>query len=174
MPDYVLKEHKELPTTDDYDYFPRYPEAQNPPVSQHEFSVHFNACGDSCSWALSKNYVPILGSILHDCLPRQNTKRAIKRIPKKKSPFDTSSTDDEKAYAWGLEARHEISAAYVASYHLLILTFPFGFWGWWQATHPGDLQNASIPVTVVLTMLSLFWGTNGILTQGRKLDGTGI
>ena len=63
----------------------------------------------------------------------------------------------------------EISAAYVAFYHLLILALPFGFWGWWQATHPGDLQNASVPVTVVLTMLSLFWGTNGILTQGRKL-----
>lgn len=129
--------------------------------------MHLNACGDSCRWALSKNYVPILGSILHDCLPRLNTKRAINRIPKKTSPFDTSSTDDKNAYAWGLEARHDISAAYVAFYHLLILTFPFGFWIWWQATHPGDLQNASIPVTVVLTMLSLFWGTNGILTQGR-------
>jgi hypothetical protein len=57
----------------------------------------------------------------------------------------------------------------VAFYHILILALPFGFWGWWQATHPGDLQNASVPVTVVLTMLSLFWGTNGILTQGRKL-----
>jgi hypothetical protein len=136
--------------------------------------MHLNACGNFCSWALSKHYVPILGSIFHDCLPRLNTKRAIERIPKKKSPFDTSSTDDKKAYAWGLEARHEISAAYVAFYHLLILTLPFGFWGWWQATHPSDLQNASIPVTVVLAMLSLFWGTNGILTQGRTSGGTGI
>jgi hypothetical protein len=134
--------------------------------------MHINACGDSCRWALLKNYAPGLGNILHDCLPRLNTKRAIKRIPKKKSPFDTSSTDDEKAYAWGLEARHEISAIYVLFYHLLILALPFGFWGWWQATHPGDVQNASIPVTVALTMLSLFWGTNGILTQGRKLGET--
>jgi hypothetical protein len=134
--------------------------------------MYINACGDCCRWASLKNYAPGLSSALHDCLPRLNTKRAIKRIPKKKSPFDTSSTDDEKAYAWGLEARHEISAIYVLFYHLLILALPFGFWGWWQATHPGDVQNASIPVTVALTMLSLFWGTNGILTQGRKLGET--
>jgi hypothetical protein len=78
--------------------------------------------------------------------------------------------DEEKSYAWGLEARHEISSIYVAFYHLLILALPFSFWGWWQTTHPGDLQNASVPVTVVLAMISLFWGTNGILTVGRKLD----
>jgi hypothetical protein len=136
--------------------------------------MHLNACGDDCRWTLLNHYVPTVGSLLHECLPRLNTTRAIKRIPKKKSPFDTSSTDDKNAYAWGLEARHEISAAYVAFYHLLILALPFSFWGWWQARHPGDLQNASVPVTIVLTMLSLFWGTNGILTQGRKLDGTGI
>jgi hypothetical protein len=136
--------------------------------------MHLNACGDHCCWAWFNDSIPALGGLLHDCLPRLNTKRAIKRIPKKKSPFDTSSMNDEEAYAWGLEARHEISAAYVAFYHLLILALPFSFWAWWQATHPGDLQNASVPVTVVLTMLSLFWGTNGILTQGGKLDKIGI
>lgn len=165
----MFREHKELPTGNDYEYVPRHPDAQNPPISRHEFSMHLNACGDSCRWSLATSYVPVLGSLFHDCLPTLHTKRAINRIPKRKYPFDTSCTDDKNAYAWGLEARHEISAAYVAFYHILILALPFGFWGWWQATHPGDLQNASVPVTVVLTMLSLFWGTNGILTQGRKL-----
>jgi hypothetical protein len=136
--------------------------------------MHINACDNSCFLALLKGYVPVLGRLLHDCLPRLNTKRAINRIPKKKSPFDTSSTDDEKMFAWGLQARHVISAAYVAVYHLLIISLPFGFWGWWQAKYPSDLQNASIPVTVVLATLSLFWGTNGILTQGRNSGGMGV
>lgn len=155
--------------TDDYDYSPRPPEAQNPPVSQHEFSMHLRSCGDSCHWNLLKNYVPTFGNLLHDCLPRLEGRRAITRIPKKQTEFDTKCKDEQKAYAWGLEAKHEISAAYVAFYHLLILVLPFCFWAWWQAKHPGDLQNASVPVTVVLTMLSMFWSTNGILTQGRKL-----
>jgi len=61
---------------------------------------------------------------------------------------------------------YRVSVAYAAIYHLLILALPFSFWGWWQAKHPGDLQNASVPVTVVLAMVPLFFGTNGILTIG--------
>jgi hypothetical protein len=159
-----------MPKGTDYDYDPRHPpDVQNPPVRQHEFSMHLNACGICCNWVGPKGHIPALGYFLHECLPPLNTRRAIKRIPKKKSPFDTSSLDDAEAYAWGLEAIHEISAFHLAAYHVLILAAPFGFWGWWQATHPNDLQNASIPVVVVLTILSLFWGTNGILAYGRQL-----
>lgn len=131
---------------------------QNPPVSQHDFTLHLNACGRSCRWVLLNNYVPIFGNVYHSCLPRLNTKRVITRIPKKISWFDTSSTDDSKLYAWSLEARHESSAAYVPFYHLIILAPPFSFWGWWQASHLGDLHNASVSVTIVLAMLSLFRG----------------
>lgn len=100
-------------------------------------------------------------------MPQLATSSAVDCIPKKISPFDTASKNQTDIYAWGLEARYEISAAYVAFYHVVILAVPFAFWGWWQATQPSDLQNASIPVTVVIAMLSLFWGSNGILTQGR-------
>jgi hypothetical protein len=33
----------------------------------------------------------------------------------------------------------------------------FGVWIWWQHKHNGDMQNASNPFIIVLTLLSLFW-----------------
>jgi hypothetical protein len=69
--------------------------------------------------------------------------------------------------AWGITVRHEISVAYVVCYHVLILALTFAYWGWWQHNHPDDLQNAAVPITVVAGLLSLLWGANGILTEGR-------
>lgn len=71
-------------------------------------------------------------------------------------------------YAWGLEAKYEISAAYVFLYHVLIAIIPFGLWGWWMRKHPNDLQGASVPATRVFVMVSLFWSASGILIQARQ------
>lgn len=80
----------------------------------------------------------------------------------------TAPNQPTDLFAWGLEARHTISALYVLMYHVLILAGPFGFWAWWAKEHPGDLQNGSVPMAIVLALLSLFWSTNGILTEGRE------
>lgn len=50
---------------------------------------------------------------------------------------------------------YRVSIAFLAIYYILILALPFGSWGWLQAKHPGDLQNASVPITVILAMVSL-------------------
>ena len=118
--------------------------------------MHLNACDHPCRWLF-----------LHECMPQLDTSSAIDCIPKKSSMFNTTSNNRTDVYAWGLEAKHVISAAYVAIYHFIIFLLPFGFWGWWIKKHPDDLQGASVPVTVVLGLLSLFWSTNGILTQGQ-------
>jgi hypothetical protein len=116
----------------------------------------FLNCDSPCRWR-----------IFHECVPELINRKTIERIPKKLSMFKIKDIHAKESEAWGLKAQHEVSAAYVAVYHLLILIPPFAFWGWWQYTHPEDLQNASVPAVVALGMLSLFWGTNGILTEGR-------
>ena len=105
--------------------------------------------------------------MFHNCSTKTDETDHLKCLPQKKSEFDIATKAGNDDRAWGLDAVLEITTVYMAFYHVVILALPFGFWGWWQSTHPDDLQNASVPVTVALTMLSLFWGANGILTRGR-------
>ena len=100
-------------------------------------------------------------------MPQLDASSAINCIPKRKNIFNTRSNNPIDVYAWGLEAKHIISALYLVVYHFIIFLLPFGLWGWWIKKHPDDLQGASVPITMVLGFLSLFWSTNGILTQGR-------
>ncbi|KAH7075153.1 hypothetical protein FB567DRAFT_632698 [Paraphoma chrysanthemicola] len=155
-PNYIVGDDVDLPTDlIEYEYAPGPPNARNPLISQHHASIFLN-CDSPCRWRL-----------FHECVPDLISRKTIDRVPIKRTRFDVGNINSPESEAWGLKAKHEVSAAHVALYHLLILALPFAFWGWWQATHPADLQNASVPVTVVLGMLSLFWGTNGILTHGR-------
>lgn len=155
-PKWIIKDCKDLPNDREYTYDPRPPKATNPPISRHEFSMHLNACDHPCRW-----------SFLHECMPQLDTSSAIVCIPKKSNMFDTTSNNPTDIYAWGLEAKHVVSTAYVVIYHFIIFLLPFGLWGWWIKKHPDDLSGASVPVTVVLGLLSLFWSANGILTEGR-------
>ncbi|KAH7086605.1 hypothetical protein FB567DRAFT_603720 [Paraphoma chrysanthemicola] len=157
-PKWVIMDRKDMPEKIEYIYTPRPPVAVNPPIPAHEFAMHLNACEQPCWW-----------SAFHYCMPELDTSSCIATIPKKRDvhAFDAPSNDDKYVYAWGLEAKHVVSALYVVVYHVLIFLLPFGFWAWWMSKHPDDMQGASVPVTIVLGMLSLFWSTNGILTEGR-------
>lgn len=70
--------------------------------------------------------------------------------------------------SWGIQAQHAISALRVVLYHLVILASIFGLWVCWMVTHPGDLQNAAVPLATVIMLLSLFWGSAGILKFGER------
>ncbi|KAH7349239.1 hypothetical protein BKA66DRAFT_476761 [Pyrenochaeta sp. MPI-SDFR-AT-0127] len=156
-PKWIIIDRKDLPNDPEYPeyvYDPRPPNATNSPISRHEFSMHLNACEHPCRW-----------SFLLECVPQLDTLSAIAGIPKKRNTFDTTSTNPMDVYAWGLEAKHLILAAYVVIYHFVIFLLPFGFLGWWISKHPDNLQGASVPVTVILGLLSLFWISSGILTQ---------
>lgn len=164
-PRWVIRDRKDLPSGVEYEYDPRPPRATNPPIPRHEFEMHLNACDQPCRWSWF---------YFHECMPQLNTSSSITSIPKKHDRFNitaaSSSNSPTDAFAWGLEARHSISALYLVIYHVLIVAGPFAFWAWWMTEYPGDLQNASVPVTVVLGLLSLFWSINGILTQGREAN----
>ena len=140
----------------DYDYEPRPPE-EIPPISPHEFELALSSCSSRCMWKWF---------VLHDCLQFSSSKRAVKCIPKKNAAFELNSVGREEA--WGIQAQHVISFIHVLSYHCLILAGTFGFWVWWQVSHPSDLQNAAVPLTTVAVLLSLFWSSAGVLRVLRE------
>ncbi|KAH6963705.1 hypothetical protein DER45DRAFT_479311 [Fusarium avenaceum] len=138
----------------DYEYAPKPPQASIPPVHPHVFEAAFNSCaGGKCRYPFP----------FHDCYEFEET-AYIQRIPKKKTPLSSGVND---VPIWGLEARHCISCIHVILYHLLILIPPFALWGWWLSLHPDDIQSASVPMTVVLAMISMFWSATGIVKQFR-------
>lgn len=120
---------------------------------------------------LNSNCIPpCQWSFWHDCMPFLYTTTAIDRIPKRSKLFNTEAklgSCESDNYAWGLEAKYVVSAAYLFVYHILIFTIPFGLWAWWIKKHPDDVQGASVPMTVAIGILSLFWSTSGLLTEGR-------
>lgn len=36
-----------------------------------------------------------------------------------------------------------------------------------MSRHPDDIQSASVPMTIVLAMISMFWSATGIMKQFR-------
>ncbi|KAF2650593.1 hypothetical protein K491DRAFT_761638 [Lophiostoma macrostomum CBS 122681] len=154
--DRMVREHKDLPADVVYEYTPRVgqPEARNPPIGPHLFQTLFYTCPSPCKWPLP-----------HDCLQPPNGDQHLRRIPKRLQCFQ----NDQTSPICGLETVFAVSFAYVLVYHLLMVAIPFGVFGWWVTTHTGgDLQNASVPVTIALGALSLFWSGAGILTSAGR------
>lgn len=58
---------------------------------------------------------------------------------------------------WGLQAQLRISAAMVAAWQLFITIGGWVFVWWWLKDHPGDLQNASVPITLIIGAMMLLW-----------------
>jgi hypothetical protein len=139
----------------EYQYEPKPPVARNPLINRHQASV-FLHCDNPCRLR-----------IFHQCAPEVINRKTIERVPKKLSEFKIKDMNAPESEAWGLKVQHEVCATFVVAYLLLIMIPPFAFWGWWQCTHPDDLQGASVPASVVLALLTLFWGMNGIVTEGR-------
>lgn len=138
-------------------YAPRPPQAEIPPIVPHEFELALTCCGSSRLWCS----LPF-----HDCIEPPEGTFALERIPKRKHALELKLGTRE--FAWGLQAQYSISLILMVFYHILIFLGTFGFWAWWQATHPDDLQNASTPLTVVALFLSLFWSSSGVLKIFRE------
>jgi hypothetical protein len=152
--DRVVAERRELPEDKEYEYSPRAPLARNPPISREEFRGPLNSCDGPCkmSW---------LPAWIHDCYMPQDS-GCLVVIPKKQKRMCP-----DEIYAWGLKARHAVSAIRVVLIHFLIFAAAFGFWGWWQSRHPDDIQGAAGPITLAVSLCSMFWGTVGILKITR-------
>ncbi|KAI4637814.1 hypothetical protein J4E83_000632 [Alternaria metachromatica] len=146
----VLSQGDDLPdypgVKDDYEYTPR--PGTIPMISPKTFAVCLKACDMNCKWPWLNPW--------HDCVSLPCRSYRLGCIPKKKSEFDIQS-NDAIAVAWGLEADHAISFAFMAVYHLVPLLAAFVFWIYWLIKFPGDWQNAAVPVLTVLAIFAVLW-----------------
>ncbi|KAH8821287.1 hypothetical protein F5884DRAFT_850522 [Xylogone sp. PMI_703] len=149
-PNRIIFREKSLPTDLNYEYKPRPPDAEIPPISAHEFELAFKTCGPKCAL-----------SFLHDCVEAPCGDFAIQRIPKRVGALEVKIGSVE--LAWGIQAQHAISSFRILLYHVLILVATFGPWAWWLKLHPGDLQNAAVPFSTAAVLISLFWSSAGVL-----------
>jgi len=89
------------------------------------------------------------------------------RIPQKKGAFDTTSKLNDpclqtiEKIAFGIEADYLPSSAFFFLYHAVLLLSGFGFWIYWLKEHPGDLQNASVPLFTIFALIAAFWAFLG-------------
>lgn len=140
---------------DKYVFIPKPPSKDGQPITPHEFEIALSFCNDSCKL-----------SFLHDCIEPPIGCLATQRIPKRKGPLHLNVDVVEEA--WGIQAQYAISFVHVVLYHVLILSATLSFWAWWQSRYPGDLQNASVPLTIAPVLLSLFWSSAGVLKVLRE------
>jgi hypothetical protein len=129
----------------DYVYSPRPPEARIPLIDHGLFSALLNACPDTCPW-----------SWFHTCKPLSPRAHRWKRIPRKNQRFETKSHQIGES-AYGIEANYVISAAMMTLYHGVLLAGGVAFFIYWLVKHPGDLQNASVPLFTALGLMASFW-----------------
>ncbi|KAI1622528.1 hypothetical protein EDD37DRAFT_651800 [Exophiala viscosa] len=145
----------------EYTYSPRPPEVtvSAPGITKHMWQHALHPC-DGRLMGLTLGFCAL--GWFHDCVEYFNpdSSEYIVRIPKKHSEWlvETEGIDD----AFGILTKEEPSILYVLVYHVLILAGPFAFWGWAmprESRQDGswDLQNPSVPVTIALSLLSLFW-----------------
>ncbi|KAH0841887.1 hypothetical protein FOPE_06628 [Fonsecaea pedrosoi] len=161
LPDRVVSAGPDLPSCPiDYSYDPRPPDPRAPALDKHVWEL---ALLRPCRGAtLGVNLQFCLLSWLHDCLPPLGAGSNIylPTIPQKHSEWLLKTPGID--YAWGIKAVEEPYIIILIMYHVLMLAAPFGFWAWWLVfeharTGQWDLQDASIPVSVFLVLLSLFW-----------------
>lgn len=141
-----------------------------PPISEHEFYKRFYS---------SSPPRPLHWHVLHSKTTRKCTqfkrrghcREIIELLPKKLSLLDEGG--DQREFFWGMFAREVVCLRWVFFYNVIcMLPLVWFFFMWiFRWGHASDLQDASVPVTMVLGMLSVFWSIFlGSLQFGRSTD----
>ncbi|OTA79949.1 hypothetical protein M434DRAFT_234662 [Hypoxylon sp. CO27-5] len=119
-----------------------------PPVSEHEFQKHFYTC----------HRPEPLGHWYHKCKALgANSYNILDFFPKKKTELEEGG--DKREVFWGIYAREIISLQRVLVYNLIFLCPMLAFFAIWILSlgKNTQLQNPSVPFSMMLGMLSLFW-----------------
>jgi hypothetical protein len=131
----------------DYHYAPK-PMSDMPPISAHEFYRRFYFYCQPRSllhWHIRCRQI------------RGHCREVLDLLPKKVSELEESG--DQRETFWGIYAREIVCLRWVLFYNsLCILPLVWFFFMWtfkWGRNH--DLQGAAIPISVMLSMLSVFW-----------------
>lgn len=73
---------------------------------------------------------------------------------------------DERETVWGIQAHYTPKALMVVFYHVIMFVGPLIFFIVWLIRHPGDLQNASVPLVTTVAMAALIWSCFIYLAKG--------
>ena len=88
---------------------------------------------------------------------RSRSQDLLRLIPKRDHGFQTSVHVGGREDMWGLHAEFRISAAIVFVWQFTLTAAGWILRGWWLSGHPGDLQTAAVPISVIIACLTLFW-----------------
>lgn len=154
----------DFPPADDenYEFQPRPVDPLPPlgPISKEEFSDRFYTyCEDCCHrWHQEQ---------MRRWLPGLYDKEAIRALPKRKTALEME--DGKRELFWGLLVKEQRSAAMVLAYLVLCNTPSVIFFFLWlfEWGHVSDLQNASVPPMI---SLSLTLGFVGWIFQTREAN----
>lgn len=124
------------------------------PITKHMFNDLFYACYDKNTIAHRLHSLSSLCDhivVLADDL--------VGHIPKRDRLVVADARGDKVEIFWGLVAREQRSALRVSIYMLISLIpsiwFAFAWlFGW---GHAGDLQDATVPLTLTVAMLGMLW-----------------
>ncbi|KAK2053220.1 hypothetical protein LY76DRAFT_639153 [Colletotrichum caudatum] len=155
--EFVPKTRDKFPgTSDEADYYfvPREMEDRMPPVTPHEFNRRFYRRFHACRCVTPR---PRL-FMFHRCRRQSggHSRDVLDLFPKKRTKLEEGGNG--RRLFWGIYAREAIALRWVLGYNF-VCTLPMlvFFFVWVLRLGPDEIQNASVPVSVMLAMLSLFW-----------------
>lgn len=130
----LAKRAKELPADLEYEYYWRPPEIPyDPRIPVNEWYNRF-----------------------HGQLKTKGATSLLAMMPKRGREFVSADFNDGREDLWGLHVEYCFSFVGICTWFLVLLAGGLGFWGWWQGRHPGDLQDAAVPLTTTMALLVLF------------------
>lgn len=149
------------PGFNEYSFIPKPigPADPNPPLTRDEFKKRYYSC-----YKGKRRNSHFIVSCRKKC---RNKNDALEKVPKRDR--EVNEEGDSREFFWGLRAAEEIQFIIVSIYIALVFVTVFVFWALWLTTmdHPGDLQNASVPFTTAMGLLSIFV----FLLSLRQVDG---
>lgn len=139
---------------DQYQYRPR--PTQSAPITKHMFRHYFYGCYDSDT--LTHRFhssIPLVPA----CRIRNPASELLDFLPKRDRPVAATTQSDKVEFCYGLVARECRSFFRVVIYLCLIMAPAFWFVFAWlfEWGNSGDLQDATVPITLMLTAVSVLW-----------------
>lgn len=136
------------PHRSEYKYSPR-PMDPEPPITKHEFHKRFYHTCDQ----------PSTLHVWHDCHGLCNPHdHALATVPKRTRALEMGY--EKREDLWGIFAQERRSFAWIFSYFMLAMSPSMVFVFTWMFAwgHESDLQCASVPLALTVSLLALFVG----------------
>lgn len=157
----------ELPSEHDDEYHYRPKPAYSAPITRHVFRHYFYGCYDSGT--LSHRFHTSI-PLVPNCRVRNPPSELLDFFPKRDRSVAEAAQSDKVEVCYGLLARECRSFFRVVMY--LFVTMAPAFWfvfAWlFEWGNSGDLQDATVPITLMVSAVSLLWAVVYSGTDMRK------